>query len=103
QLAFGGLSAIYLAQDKEADLVVLKEAVVPAGANAGVREQAEKYLAREAEVLSRLRHPGIARVLDYFVHKGRHYLKLEYINGTDLRQYVRQNGAIDQLTAMNWG
>jgi tRNA A-37 threonylcarbamoyl transferase component Bud32 len=103
QLAFGGLSAIYLAQENESDVVVLKEAVVPQSADPSVRAEAEKHLARESEMLARLKHPKIAQVLDHFVDRGRHYLKLEYINGTDLRQYVRQNGPVDQLTAMNWG
>jgi predicted Ser/Thr protein kinase len=102
QLAFGGLSAIYLAQKDQTDFVVLKEAVIPPKANETVRASAEKHLVREAEILSRLNHPRIAKVLDHFVDGGRHYLQLEYINGTDLRQYVRQNGALDQTTAIGW-
>lgn len=103
QLAFGGLSAIYLAQESQRDLVVIKEAVVPENSDSIARAEAEKHLIREAEVLARFQHPSAARVLDHFIENGRHYLKLEYINGTDLRQYVRQNGPVPQDIACKWG
>lgn len=102
QLAFGGLSAIYLAQDNDKDMVVIKEAVVPGSADATARQEAEQRLVREAEILSRLSHPNIARVLDHFVEDGRHYLKMQHINGQDLRQYVKQNGAVGQQEALDW-
>ncbi len=103
QLAFGGLSAIYLAQHHCQELVVLKEAIVPPNADPDTRAQAQQHLIREADMLSHLSHPNIARVLDHFVEAGRHYLMLEYINGTDLRQYVKQNGSVDDGTAIEWG
>lgn len=103
QLAFGGLSAIYLAQESQRDLVVVKEAVVPPNADTQARAQAEAILLRESQMLSRLHHPNIARVLDHFAEEGRHYLLLEYINGQDLRQYVKQNGVVPQETVVKWG
>lgn len=103
QLAFGGLSAIYLAQLNKLDLVVLKEAVVPQNADPQSKAQAEQHLLRESDMLSKLHHDNIARVLDHFVQNGRHYLMIEYINGTDLRQYVKQNGKLNQATAISWG
>ncbi len=103
QLAFGGLSAIYLAQEEQRDLVVVKEAVVPESSDVLARAEAEKHLIREAEMLARFKHPSAARVLDHFIEGGRHYLKLEYINGTDLRQYIKQNGPISEEQAIQWG
>ncbi len=103
QLAFGGLSAIYLAQEKGLDLVVLKEAVVPEKADQAAKAKAEEMLVRESQILARLRHPNIARVLDHFIEDARHYLILEYINGPDLRQYVKENGALSQIQALEWG
>lgn len=102
QLAFGGLSAIYLALKDNLDMVVLKEAVVPPNADEASRAQAEQYLEREAQFLSKLSHPNIARVMDHFVDAGRHYLMLEYFNGPDLRQYVKQNGVVSQTVALKW-
>ncbi len=102
QLAFGGLSAIYLALRDNLDMVVLKEAVVPPNADEASRAQAEQYLEREAQFLAKLSHPNIARVLDHFVDQGRHYIMLEYFNGPDLRQYVKQNGTVSQVVALQW-
>ncbi len=102
QLAFGGLSAIYLAQLNELDRVVVKEAVIPANAESEVRRNAEDRIQREAMLLMKLEHPNIARVLDHFVEEGRHYLLLEYIHGQDLRQYIKQNGPQSEETVLGW-
>lgn len=102
QIAFGGLSAIYLAQRNELEMVVLKEAVVPASADVETRAKAEEMFNREAALLVRLNHPHIARVLDHFVDDGRNYLMLEYINGQDLRQLVKQNGPQKEDVVLKW-
>lgn len=102
QLAFGGYSAIYLAQINKLELVVLKEAVVPPSVNADLRNIAEEHLAREAKLLATLSHPQIARVLDCFAEDGRHYMVLEHISGQDLRQYVKQNGPQSETTVRGW-
>lgn len=102
QLAFGGLSAIYLVQKDEQDLFVLKEAVVPANADPQIRREAEKQLTRESQLLFALSHPSIAKVVDHFVEDGRTYLLMEYINGQDLRQFVRQNGPQPASKVVAW-
>jgi predicted Ser/Thr protein kinase len=102
QLAFGGLSAIYLAQRNEVDMVVLKEAVVPASSDAQTKAKAEQMFNREAALLVKLDHPQVARVLDHFVDDGRNYLMLEYINGQDLREYVKQNGPQSEKVVLHW-
>lgn len=102
QLAFGGLSAIYLAQKDDTDMVVLKEAVVPASADVETRSKAEEMFNREAALLVRLDHPNIARVYDHFIDDGRNYLMLEYINGQDLRQHIKQNGPQPENVVLEW-
>ena len=103
QLAFGGLSAIYLAQKDEIDLVVLKEAMVPANATLEAKKQSQELLNRESQMLFCLHHPNIAAVLDYFVEDDRHYLVLEYARGQDLKQFVHQHGHQKQETVVDWG
>lgn len=102
QLAFGGLSAIYLAQMNKTDMVVLKEAVVHAKADPETKRQAEQHLERESRILSTLVHPNIARVLDHFVEDERHYLILEYVSGQDLRQFVKQNPDQEVVRVLDW-
>lgn len=98
----GGLSAIYLAQLDNKTLVVLKEAVIPDNAVESVKKKAQEMFEREAQLLMKLEHPGIVRVLDYFADSGRHYLMLEHINGQDTRQLVRQNGPQKESTVIKW-
>jgi serine/threonine-protein kinase len=102
QLAFGGLSAIYLAQLNGTEAVVLKESVVPDSADENLRNKARQMFDREANYLRRLNHSNIAKVHDHFVESDRHYLMLEYLEGEDLRQVVRQAGPRDEETVLEW-
>lgn len=102
QLAFGGLSAIYLAQRNNKNLVVIKEAVVPSNADAETRSKAAEHFFREAKFLMSLDHPNIAKVLGHFTEDGRDYLVMQYIQGQDLRQLVKQNGPQSELDVISW-
>jgi tRNA A-37 threonylcarbamoyl transferase component Bud32 len=103
QLATGGLSAIYLTQLENQKLAVLKEAVLPENAIESVRAKASELFAREAQILSKLDHPNIVKVLDYFVEGGRNYMLMEYVPGQDLRQFIKQNGAQRETIVVDWG
>lgn len=92
QLAMGGLSAIYLCRENGDHNVVLKESVLPASTESELKNKAKEMFEREAKLLSRINHPGIVKVRDYFIEDARHYLVLDYLNGQDLRQLVMQNG-----------
>jgi len=50
-----------------------------------------------------LKHPHITGVRDYFVENGRNYLILDYINGQDLRQLVKQHGPQSEQDVITWG
>ncbi len=102
QLAFGGLSAIYLVRDQMKHRYVLKEAVVPPGGNDALKEKAQQMLDREAFLLARLQHPHIARVLDSFVESERHYLLMEYLRGSDLRKLVKEYGPQAESDVLDW-
>lgn len=103
QLATGGLSAIYLVQMEDQKLAVLKEAVLPEDAAEKVRAKAFELFEREAELLSKIDHPNIVKVLDHFVEGGRNYMLMEYVPGQDLRQVVKQNGAQRETVVVDWG
>ncbi|MFN8550180.1 MAG: serine/threonine-protein kinase [Candidatus Obscuribacterales bacterium] len=102
QLAFGGLSAIYLAQENEKEMVVIKEAVVPANADEHTHQKAAELFEREARLLIKLNHENIARVFDHFTENNRSYMVLEYIRGQDLRQLVKQNGPQSEESVLKW-
>lgn len=102
QLAFGGLSAIYLAQRDGRELMIVKEAVIPPGADAQKKAKAVEMFEREAVLLAGIHHPDIAAVLDHFVEGGRNYLVLEYINGLNLRQVVAHKGCQNEVDVLRW-
>lgn len=102
QLAFGGLSAIYLAQQNNKNMVVVKEAVVPANADEETRKKAAEHFFRESRFLMTLDHPQIAKVLAHFSDEGRDYILMQYIKGQDLRQLIKQNGAQPELRVVGW-
>jgi serine/threonine-protein kinase len=101
-LALGGLSALYLCQLQDKQLVVIKEAVIPEDATESTRDKAREMFDREATLLMKLNHPNIVKVLDNFVDNGRNYMMLEYVNGQDLRQFVKQNGPQKEHVVLEW-
>src|SRR5262249_14889436 len=102
QLAFGGLSATYLAVRRDGQMVVLKESAVPEHADPKLKAKAEELFRREATLLGRINHQNIARCLDYFIEDGRHYLVLEYVGGQALRLFVTDNGPHPEDIAFRW-
>ena len=103
QIAFGGFSAIYLAQLNKQDLVILKEIVIPQNANSEIKEKALQNFAKEAQLLAKLDHPNIVKVKDFFVEDLRQYLMMDYETGQDLRQLVSQNGLVNERDAIAIG
>lgn len=101
-LALGGLSALYLCQLQDKQLVVVKEAVVPEDSAESVQAKAREMFEREATLLMKLNHPNIVKVMDHFVDSGRNYLMLEYVNGQDLRQFIKQNGPQKEHIVLEW-
>lgn len=101
-LSSGGLSALYLCQLDGKQLVAVKEAVIPEHSAENVKEKAKEMFDREAQLLMKIDHPGIVRVLDCFTEGERNYLMLEYVNGVDLRQLVKQNGPQKELDVLEW-
>jgi tRNA A-37 threonylcarbamoyl transferase component Bud32 len=95
QLAFGGFSAVYLAEDDERRKVVVKELVLN-GKNDGENNieysKNVEMFERESRLLAKINHPNIVKVFDHFVEGNRHYLVLDFVDGENLRQLVARKG-----------
>ncbi len=102
QLSFGGLSAVYLCQCNDRDLVVLKESVVPEDSDEQLKQKAAELFEREARLLMKINHPSVVKVLDCFVETSRHYLLIEYRSGQDLSQFIKQNGPQREEKVLKW-
>jgi len=103
QLAFGGWSAVYLVQESNTKLKVLKECVIPPLASDDLKAKALGMFSREAQLLLKLDHPKIVKVHEHFSEADRQYLLLDYVSGQNLRQLVRLQGPMHQLDALDYG
>ncbi len=57
---------------------------------------------REALFLARLHHPALPSLYDYFFEDGYWYMVMDYIPGPTLTQYLRQQGPLPPLEALNY-
>jgi serine/threonine-protein kinase len=55
----------------------------------------QKRFQREAEAASRLSHPNTVQVFDFGRSEGMMYLVMEYLEGRDLGQLLREEGALE--------
>ncbi|MBS1954211.1 MAG: serine/threonine protein kinase [Cyanobacteria bacterium SZAS-4] len=101
-VACGGSAAIYSAKNSEGEQIIVKEAVIPKNASEALKTKAIELFNREALLLSKLEHPNIAKVFDHFVENEHHYEVLEYIDGLDLRRFVKERGPQPEDFVLNW-
>ncbi len=101
-VACGGSAAIYAAKDSAGQQIIVKEAVIPKNANDQLKAKAIEMFNREALLLSKLNHPHIAKVLDHFVENEHHYELIEFIDGLDLRRFVKERGPQPEDFVLSW-
>src|SRR6185369_15924231 len=51
---------------------------------------AERRLAREAQAMAKLSHPNVVPVYDVGTYRKRLFLAMEYIDGVNLRQWLKE-------------
>ncbi|MCV2362111.1 serine/threonine protein kinase [Paucibacter sp. DJ1R-11] len=83
----GGMGQVWLA--RRADGLYEQEVVVKLLRSDLQQAPLSQRFARERAVLARLKHPGIARLLDAGIADGVPYLVLEYVAGHNLGEHVR--------------
>jgi serine/threonine protein kinase len=81
-LGTGGMSVVYRAEDPQSNRpVAVKTVHIPA----------PKYLAslrREIHALTRIRHPGVVRIVAQGVQVGRPWYAMELLEGSTFREYI---------------
>ena len=85
ELGRGGQGVVYLAEDTRLGRHVALKMLVGLGAGADAVVQRFR---REAEVASRLNHPGICSVLDAGVAEGVPYIAMRYVEGESLSHHI---------------
>jgi hypothetical protein len=94
------LCAVYLGRDVHGRMVIVKQFYL-------ADQTAEtlaltRMLDREYELLSKLDHPGIAKVIDSFAADNSTYLVIEHRVGCDLRTTVNKHGPRSESLARAW-
>src|SRR5947209_14505870 len=90
-LATGGMGAVYKARDTESGrLVALKVLPPELATNPALRER----FRREARSAAKLRHDNIVAIYEFGAVNDLYFLALEFVEGTDLHQYVTEHGPL---------
>ncbi len=88
QIGKGGMGSVYLAHDlRLRNQVALKETLF-SNDNMAYRRAFEQ----EAQILARLRHQALPKVIDHFVEANGQFLVMEYIPGEDLGNQLTRFG-----------
>jgi serine/threonine protein kinase len=97
-LARGGMGEVYMATQLSLSRVVALKVLRPDFLTKGV------YLNRfhaEATAIARLNHPSIVHVYAIGNIDQAHYIAMEYVEGTNLRDYIRRKGPLDLPAAVS--
>jgi serine/threonine protein kinase len=91
EIGRGGMGAVWLGTDGVLGRqVALKRIGSAPGAGTPDLERAE----REARLAARLNHPHVVAVFDLVEDEGQHWLVMEYVEGVNLAELVRRDGAL---------
>ncbi len=96
-LGRGGMGAVYRARDADGRVVALK--LLHAHLD---DPDARERLRREVASLQKVRHAGVARVLDAEIESTEAFVVTELVAGSDLGKHVQRHGAMpaEQLVAL---
>lgn len=94
------MCAVYLARNDDGRMVTVKQFYL--ADETDETRALEKTLRREYELLSRLDHPGIAKVIHSYSAEKSTYLLIEHRLGSDMRAIVNEHGARSESLTIVW-
>ncbi len=91
KIASGGMGEVLLGYHQTLNrAAALKRLVPPDDAEEDLLNELEERFEREGRVLAQLHHNAICGVYDLFSWRGTQYIALEYVDGYDLRDLIKQ-------------
>lgn len=96
KIGSGGMAEVYCAHDMTLDRPVAVKILHEAYRSD--LEFIEKFHS-EARAAARLSHPNIVNIYDVGIDGIDHFIVMEYVQGNSLKEKIRQEGALDILTA----
>lgn len=94
----GGMAFVYEAKDKLLNRTVAVKVLRPEFVD---DEDFLKKFKREAEAVASLSHPNIVNVYDVGEDGKVHYIVMEYIDGQNLKDIIKNEGTLDEYTALD--
>ncbi len=104
-LGKGGMGCVYKVADRfqKGRILAIKELRTGKWQTPKVREALAQFQT-EARILTRLTHPNLPKVYDYFSSQGAYYIVMEYIRGKTLDQLLtgRHGKPVEEEQALSW-
>lgn len=94
RVARGGMATVYLAVDRRLDREVALKVLHPHLAEGASGADFQARFRREARAAARLTHPGLVGVLDQGMDGETSYLAMEYVDGSNLRRRLTEDGPL---------
>ncbi|MCI0417516.1 serine/threonine protein kinase [bacterium] len=96
ELGHGGMGVVLQAYDKQLKEQVAIKVLSPL---VGRNPEAIERLRREVSAARRVTHPNVIRIHDVSEAGGLSYISMEYFEGVNLKEYIRQNGPLSIVRA----
>ena len=97
----GGMSTVYLAMhEKLKQKWAVKEISMEYCEN---YEMISRQLIVEADILKRLDHPGLPKIVDIIEKKDAIWMVMEFVEGKTLKEILNERGRIDEKEILIWG
>lgn len=87
-LGEGGMGRVYLARVEGAEGFTRPVVVKRMRSDIKAGEEGNRLFIREAQILSKLQHPGIINIIDFGIEDGAHIMVLEYVHGYTLAPWL---------------
>lgn len=97
--AQGGMSTIYRASDSNLPGFWAIKQMTPLQARAEDLSSIRAQFRQEAEILTRLRHPGVPRIIDFFTERDIDYLVMEFVEGECLEHLLDTHRSLSEYDA----
>ena len=97
-LGEGGMGVVFRATDLASENEVALKILRPTGGDIG---QAVRRFRKEARLLGGIQNEFVTRLIDSGMDGGLHYLAMEYVDGTNLKDWMTGRDPLDEVTALS--